>query len=284
MPVLNDADELKLGTLAVSAAYLGSALVWELEAAPELLVAPAVTGGTSIGSLLTCSTGTWTGSPTSYAYQWQEYVGGSWTNISGATSSTLDTTGFDPEDVRCQVVATNAYGDSDPAVSNTVTLTDGVPRIFGNNVLTGGGGPNSENRLWAVKYNKAYSGAVTSANANFANADGTGNFAKFVVMADNAGVPGTVLWVTSAAAIPSGGGNVSFALPGDVSATNAAGDYWLAIVAFDHQGQLSFGSASGFTTVMVNGGFSYASPPGTCPAPDATYDDQAAALWCDYIG
>lgn len=254
---------------------------------PTLLVRPSVTGDPSIGSILTVDVGEWFGWPTSYAYQWQQDDGSGWANLSGKTSSTLDTTGMDEVDVRVIVTATNAQGSGDAATSDAVTLVEsggGTPMMFGNNTLTGGGGPNSKDRLWAVKFNKTNSGPVTSANANFANPNGDGNNVKFVVMADNAGVPGTVLWVSSPAAVPGAGGNMSFTLPGDVSATSPAGDYWLGIVASDWQGALSFGYAAGFTTIMVNGGFNYASPPSTCPAPDATYGDQSAALWCDYLG
>ena len=59
-------------------------------AAPTNSAAPAVTGQTVQGQTLTTSNGTWTGSPTSYAYQWQDCnsSGASCSNISGATSST----------------------------------------------------------------------------------------------------------------------------------------------------------------------------------------------------
>lgn len=282
MPVLNTADTLKLGTLDVSSAYLGTELVWELEESPVNTVAPAVTGGPSIGSTLTCSTGTWANSPTSYAYQWQRNSSG-WTNISGATSSTLDTTGFSAEDIRCQVTASNAHGSSAPANSNTVTLTTGTPRIFGANDITGATGPNSANRLWASKFTKTHAGAITAISANFVNPDGAGNTVKVVAMADNAGAPGTVLWVTTASAVPSGTATATFALPADVSGTNAAGTYWLGVVASDYQGGLAFGAKTGIGSVLVNG-FSFASPPSTCPAPSSTYGDTAAGVWCDYIG
>jgi len=49
---------------------------------------PTVSGGIGADFLLTSTTGTWANSPTSYTYQWQSFVGGIWTNISGATAST----------------------------------------------------------------------------------------------------------------------------------------------------------------------------------------------------
>jgi hypothetical protein len=84
--------------------------------APVNSVAPAVTGSTTVGSLLSCSQGTWTGSPTGYAYQWKQGA----SNISGATSSTYTLVTADiGASISCVVTATNVTG-STPATSNSV--------------------------------------------------------------------------------------------------------------------------------------------------------------------
>lgn len=87
---------------------------------PANTAAPAVSGNTLIGSTLTCSTGTWTGTPTiTYSYQWQR--GGS--NITGATSNSYVTAGADVgQAVTCTVTATNAVGNASQASSNSVTV------------------------------------------------------------------------------------------------------------------------------------------------------------------
>lgn len=96
-------------TFAIAAAAAGSA--------PTNSVAPAVTGTAQDGQTLTCSQGTWTNSPTGYAYQWKR----AGTNISGATSSTyLLVTADVGQAVKCTVTATNAIGSAS-ADSNTVT-------------------------------------------------------------------------------------------------------------------------------------------------------------------
>ena len=72
-----------------------------------------------MGSTLSCTTGTWSNSPTSYAYQWLRNGGG----ISGATSSTYVTVTADGgTSVSCRVTATNAIGPGLPATSNTLAI------------------------------------------------------------------------------------------------------------------------------------------------------------------
>jgi hypothetical protein len=86
--------------------------------APVNTVAPAITGSANVGSVLTCSTGTWTGSPTpTYAYQW--YRVDTSTLISGATSATYTPiSGDQTHTINCHVTATNSAGSA-TANSNT---------------------------------------------------------------------------------------------------------------------------------------------------------------------
>ena len=82
---------------------------------PVLTVAPAISGTETVGQVLTCSTGTFSGDATiTYQYQW--FSAGS--AISGATSSTYTLTSSElGEKLQCRVMATNsvgfAYGFSD---------------------------------------------------------------------------------------------------------------------------------------------------------------------------
>ncbi len=86
--------------------------------APANTVAPVVSGSASQGSILSSTTGTWTGSPT-FTYQWKR--GGS--NISAATSPTYATVLADVgTSVTCAVTGTNG-GGSATATSNGVTVT-----------------------------------------------------------------------------------------------------------------------------------------------------------------
>lgn len=88
-------------------------------AIPANTVAPAVTGTPDVGQTLSCSTGTWTNSPDSYAYQWKADGG----DISGATNNTYQLTALEAETtVKCTVTATNVGGTSSGVDSNEVEV------------------------------------------------------------------------------------------------------------------------------------------------------------------
>jgi hypothetical protein len=84
---------------------------------PVNSVAPVVSGTATRGQVLSCTTGTWSLSPLSYAYQWYRSPS---TAISGATSSTYTLAAGDVGlQIFCRVTATNIYGTSSPTDSNT---------------------------------------------------------------------------------------------------------------------------------------------------------------------
>jgi len=101
-----------------AAAYAGVAI-------PTNTVAPAVTGTQTVGSTLSCTTGTWTGDATiTYTYQWQR--GG--VNIGSATSSTyVLVDADDATNVRCVVTAANGASAGVTANSNAVAITEPIP-------------------------------------------------------------------------------------------------------------------------------------------------------------
>jgi hypothetical protein len=79
---------------------------------PVNLTPPLVVGTAQEGQIVTATTGTWTGSPTSYSYQWQRSADGqTWAGISGATAPSLTVRTVDVGmAIRVVVVATNASG------------------------------------------------------------------------------------------------------------------------------------------------------------------------------
>jgi hypothetical protein len=93
---------------------------WEVSGGvpPVNTVAPAITGTAQEGQTVSCSTGTWTGTPTiTFAYQWKR----NGSNIGSATNSTYTLVTADvSQSITCQVTATNGSGSAS-ATSNTIT-------------------------------------------------------------------------------------------------------------------------------------------------------------------
>ena len=80
---------------------------------PSNMTLPAITGTTAQGQTLTTTNGSWSGSPTSYTYQWRQcdVSGGKCTNISRATNSSYTLGARDVgSTIRAVVTATNVGG------------------------------------------------------------------------------------------------------------------------------------------------------------------------------
>jgi len=91
---------------------------------PTVTAAPAINGIAQDGKTLKATTGTWTGSPSAYAYQWERCAptGTSCLAVPGATAPSYPVSAIDVDSVlRVAVAASNASGSSPPALS-TVTL------------------------------------------------------------------------------------------------------------------------------------------------------------------
>jgi hypothetical protein len=115
--VIDIAQPSLVGTLAV-----GATVAIKVDVLPPVnSVAPVASGVVKIGQTLTSTTGVWTNTPTSFAYQWTR----DGSPIAGATSSTY--TVASAADVktllRCEVTAINGAGSSTPSASNSLAST-----------------------------------------------------------------------------------------------------------------------------------------------------------------
>ena len=112
--------------LSVYATYTASS-----GSAPSNTGLPAISGDATVGQTLATTDGQWTGSPTSFAYQWQRCDSGgvSCTAILGASAASYQLT---PDDagstLRAVVTATNDAGSADATSDATaVVASSGVP-------------------------------------------------------------------------------------------------------------------------------------------------------------
>jgi hypothetical protein len=96
--------------------------------APANTAAPTISGNPTQGQALSSTNGTWSGSPTSYAYQWRQCdsSGATCTDISGATSAGYTMAAGDVgHTVRVVVTASNASGSASATSPATAAVASG---------------------------------------------------------------------------------------------------------------------------------------------------------------
>jgi hypothetical protein len=178
-------------------------------AAPANTAVPTITGTAQQGLTLTASNGSWSGSPTSYTYQWQDCTSStSCTNITGATSSSYTLQSSDVGDtIDIVVTATNASGPSSATSNQSASVISSpappantaLPAISGQTVegqtLTTGNGswsssPTGYTYAWEdCDTSGANCTKISNATASTYTLTGTdvGDTIRSVVTAANAG-------------------------------------------------------------------------------------------------
>jgi hypothetical protein len=108
--------------------------------APSNTVEPKISGSTTVGSQLTVSNGTWSGStPITYTYQWRrcDSNGNNCSDISGAHSQTYTVSSSDEgHALRVTVTATNSSGNAH-ASANATAVVGGGPVALSEPKITG---------------------------------------------------------------------------------------------------------------------------------------------------
>lgn len=127
---------------ALAAAGYGPGLATAAQAqyAPQNTVLPAISGTPAVGQTLTSTTGTWTGSPTSFGYQWTRCnaAGAACVALPGAIANTYVVQQADAGSrIRVNVTAVSASGSTQATSNPTAIVAPSGPG--GQTPLPGGG-------------------------------------------------------------------------------------------------------------------------------------------------
>lgn len=120
----------KSGKVCALTATMNGAPVMNCETipdAPESTSSPVISGVVTMGQEMDASNGSWTGNPTSYAYQWRlcDSDGENCADIEDATSSSYTIpTGNSGQTLRIVVTATNAGGSTAAISDHTDVIVD----------------------------------------------------------------------------------------------------------------------------------------------------------------
>jgi hypothetical protein len=223
--------------------------------APSNTALPTITGTTTQGQTLSTSNGSWSGSPTSYTYQWQDCTSTTCQNISGATTTTSTYT-LQASDVGSTidvtVTATNSGGSASVSSAQT-SIVQAAPQLLlgdqtAQSVDDGSSAPASE----AFGYTASQSGTATSASVYLTSTDG----ATIGVYSDSSSHPGTLL---DKGSVPSNtAGWTIVPLNGGVGIVSGT-RYWLAIGA-NSGGNVGYRDSSSSGSNLDFSGTGFASP------------------------
>jgi hypothetical protein len=110
---------------AVSVVAAGVFVATAAAAAPVNTTAPSISGTPAVGQTLTANDGTWSNTPTSFAYQWLRCnpAGNNCASVPNGTQKTYTLVGADAgHTMRVRVTATNADGSSSVQSAQTATV------------------------------------------------------------------------------------------------------------------------------------------------------------------
>lgn len=147
--------------------------------------------------------------------------------------------------------------------------------FFGTKLTNGGGnwGTNPD-RAMLDRFNIPRNGTLKRLFIYLLAANTNNHQVKGLIYTDNAGVPGTLVAVGSAANTVGISNAYLQSNFSDVPIT--AGNYWIGAVSNNFGREFGSGVNTSPNAVIINGNLSYSSPPTTCPAPAANYANDLA--------
>ena len=256
-----------------------TAVIQGLPAAPTNTTLPSISGTTTQGQTLTGAKGSWTGTPTSYSYQWRDCdtSGANCTNISGATSSTYTVTSNEVGDTLRVVVSATNSGGSTPATSSQTAIVQApavqppantaAPAISGTltqgqSLTTGNGSWSGSPTSYSYKWQDCDSSGANCSNISGAasntyalTANDVGHTIRAVVTAANAGGSTPATSAATAVVASSGSGSGS---GGGSTQSNCINQ--LVTCGFPDPSSGNVGVPSGTKLTTVNGNVTLSTP------------------------
>jgi subtilisin family serine protease len=242
---------------------------------------PAISGTASVGLQLSTTTGSWTGSPSGYSYQWQrcDTNGNNCAAISGATLSTYTVTNADVGmTLEAAVTATNSAGSATATSGPTAT----VQGTFGKTSVGTGLDSFSANRKRVNRYALSVNATVSKLTVYLQPTSTTGTEAiEGLIYADSGGAPGSLVAVTNQLSFantnPAGWYDLSFATPPNLT----AGNYWIGVITGGTGSVAGYRYSSVANSRDYNAN-TYTAGPSDPFGPVTTIDSQQMALYATY--
>jgi hypothetical protein len=251
---------------------------------PTNTAAPTISGTAKTAQTLTATTGSWTESPTAYAYQWLrcDKTGASCVPIEGATAATYAISPANAgSTLRVEVTASNSAGGSTPATSiQTAEVQQGV-YTFGKTTVGASSDYFGLERKRVNHYLLPEAGSVTKLSVYLAPTSTSGQqVLKGVIYADNAGNPQALLGVSEQLTFQSTNAAGWYDLPFASPVSLAAGNYWIGVITGATPGVIGwrYDSVTGSRAYNTN---SYVLGP-TNPFGSFTTDAEQTSLYATY--
>jgi hypothetical protein len=254
-------------------------------ASPPVNTAPPTVSGTAqTGQTLSASTGSWSESPTAYAYQWQhcDSSGANCSPISGATTHVYAVGSPDVgSTLRVAVTASNSAGSSAPASSSQTAVVQQGSSTFGKTSVGGSSDSYAANRKRVSRYALPTAGSVTKLSIYLAPTGTSGQqVLKGILYADSSGKPGALLGTTEQLTFKSTSAAGWYSLAFSAPPKLAAGNYWIGVItgASGNVAGFRYDNVSGSRDYNAN---TYTSGP-TNPFGSPSTDGEQTSLYATY--
>jgi hypothetical protein len=245
---------------------------------------PTITGTAKTGQTLTAGNGTWTESPTSYAYQWQrcDTAGANCSIIAEATKQTYAIAPGDAgSTIRVAVTATNSAGPSSAASSNQTAEVKPGLYTFGKTTVGASTDSFNQNRKRVNRYALAIPASVSKLSIYLAPTKTSGQQPlEGIIYADSGGNPGARLATSTQLMFKSTNAAGWYDLTFSGPPVLAAGNYWIGVITglSSNVAGFRYDSVAGSRKFNTN---TFTSGP-TNPFGAATTDAEQASLYATY--